>query len=83
MKKSPTEQDWQSALSELIRETYAKQGFGDVLIMIGCTKGENIYTQVCYPGDTATDFDLRNTVFALNNHLFSEYNAIENDTNES
>ena len=68
-------QDWQSQVGELIRETYKREGYEDVLIMIGgIAPNTDVHTQVWYPADTAGDFDLRFMVFALFNHLFTEYN---------
>lgn len=67
--------DWQIEIGNLVRETYKQQGFSDVLIMIGgIDSNDDINTQVWYPAETAGDFDIRFMVFALLNHLFSEYN---------
>ena len=72
--------DWQSKIGELVRETYKREGYSDILIMIGgVAKNDDIHTQVWYPEDTAGDFDIRFMTFAILNHLFSEYNDIKNN----
>jgi len=74
------EDDWQTKIGEMVRDTYASQGYTDVLIMIGgIALDDNIHTQVFYPNDTASDFDIRFMVFAMQNHIFSEYNEIRED----
>jgi len=70
--------DWETEIGKLVRETYRREGYSDMLIMIGGIKNNQICTQVWYPGDTGGDFDLRFMTFALLNHLFSEYNEILN-----
>ena len=67
--------NWQEEIGKLVRETYKREGFKDVLIMVGSIDPDDkINTQVWPPGDTAGDFDLRFMVFAVLNHLFYEYN---------
>lgn len=70
-------QDWESEILKLVRETYAKQGCSDVLIMVGCiNENDDICTQVLCPEGTEGDFDIRLMVFHMMNHVFSEYNEI-------
>ena len=72
-------QDWQTEIGNIIRETYKKAGYSDVLIMIGgIAPNDDIHTQIWYPEDHG-DFDIRFMVFSLLNHLFSEYNEILNE----
>lgn len=73
--------DWQTEIGNIVRETYAREGYGDITILIGATKGEEIHTQCWYPGDTQTDFDFRFLFFAMMNHVFSEYNDAKNSLN--
>lgn len=69
--------DWETSIGELVRETYKRQGYKDVLIMIGgINKDDDIATQIFPPGDTAGDFDIRLMTFHILNHLFSEYNEV-------
>lgn len=76
--------DWETSIGELVRETYKRQGYKDVLIMIGgIDKNNDIATQVFYPFDTAGDFDIRLMTFHLMSHLFGEYNeALEDAKSE-
>ena len=69
-------ENWQTKIGELVRETYKQQGYEDVLIMIGgiAPDTKDIHTQVWYPADTVGTFDIRFMVFAVLNHVFSEYN---------
>ena len=72
--------DWQTKIGQLVRQTYKEQGYNDILIMIGGTTSidekEYTYTQIWYPDNTASDFDLRFMVFAILNHFFSDFNEI-------
>lgn len=71
-------EDWQTKIGELVRETYKQAGHTDVLIMIGSiAPDDKIHTQVWPPYDTAKDFDIRFMVFAILNHLFTEYNELK------
>ena len=66
---------WEEQIGELVRETYKRQGYKDVMVMIGgIDTNDDIATQVFYPADTAGDFDLRLMTFHLLSHLFGEYN---------
>jgi hypothetical protein len=77
-------EDWQTKIGNLVRETYKQQGYEDVLIMIGGIEpvSKDICTQVFFPFDTAGDFDIRFMVFAVMNHVFSEYNEELNNNQE-
>lgn len=67
--------NWQAEVGNVIRETYKKEGYSDILIMIGAIAPNNeIHTQIWYPADTFKEFDIRFMIFALLNHLFNEYN---------
>jgi len=75
--------NWQTEIGNLVKETYQREGYSDVLIMIGgISKEDDIHTQIWYPGETYNDFDIRFMVFALFNHLFSEYNDIESNSKD-
>jgi len=71
--------DWTTKIGDIVRDTYANQGYTDVVIAIGALSANgDIHTQIWYPLGTATDFDIRLMWFAINNHLYNEYNEIQN-----
>ena len=74
------EKDWQTKIGDLVRETYRQQGFSDVVIAVGAIdQNDRINTEIWFPADTAKDFDLRLMWFAINNHMYYEYNNILDD----
>jgi hypothetical protein len=68
-------EDWQTQIGALVRETYKKQGYTDITIVIGAiAPDDKIHTQIWTPADSAGDFDIRFMWFEINNHFYSEYN---------
>lgn len=75
--------EWQNKIGELVRETYKREGYSDVLIIVGgIAPDEEIHTQVFYPADTAGDFDFRFMVFAVLNNIFYDFNKELNNQDD-
>lgn len=71
------DESWELKLGNLMKEAYAKNGYENITIIVGATKGDGdeLHTMCWTPGDTFNDnTDFRFILFAMFNHIFAKFN---------